>query len=152
MSLTVSLVTFTDRQAAIKARGDYLANPAAFDQTIAEQAAGTGQEPATAVPVTLHQAPTLASSGLFTAPVGSYVLATDGTTVIVARVDSRTVSKAPIPEAALQADASVKDQIIEAFGALLLAELVDDTKVEVNPRYRVWDPMTAQVVPGANAL
>jgi len=152
VSVGISVLTYPSRQAAFDARTGFLARPSTFDEVLADQAAASGQPPATGQTVTMHQVPTAISSGVFTVPVGSLVVITEGESTLLVRVDSRDATTEPIPDALLSQDQQVPPAVTEAFGGLLLATLLDHPQVEVNPRYGTWDPATAQVIPGINAL
>ncbi|RIJ76543.1 hypothetical protein D1871_11790 [Nakamurella silvestris] len=152
VSLTISLASYPDRAAAVAARAGFLARPDTFDQVLAEQAAAQGQPTPEPQQITLQRAPTVISSGLFAVPAGSFVVVTGNDTTFLVRVDSRELTKSPLPSSLLDPNEQVPDTVVEALGGLLLADQVDASQVQVNPRYGTWDPITAQVVPGLNAL
>ena len=137
-------VSVPSRDAAVAARSQFLADPAAVDSVIAASAAPV--EPQT---VSVLQDPTLSPTGVFNAQPGEVILYPGTNGYYVVRILDRTVAPAVLTAADL-----TPQELSGKFdlGSLLLVPYAESAGVTVNPRLGVWDPLTLQVVPGGSGL
>jgi hypothetical protein len=134
---------------ALEARTRYAGDPDAWAGDVAaagEQQGGEGSA------VAAGAGARLIPTGLFSADPGSFVVVPGGDgTATVLRVIERSVAAAPLDEAALS---ELDLNAVNALGGMLLAQRAGAAAadVEVNPRFGVWDPVVAHVVPAPAQL
>ncbi len=135
--------------AALDARTRYAGDPGAWAGDVAaagEQRGGEGEA------VAAGAGARLIPTGLFSAAPGSFVVVPGGDgTATVLRVTERSVGSAPLDGAALS---QLDPNAVNALGGMLLAQRAGSAAgdVEVNPRFGVWDPVVAHVVPAPAQL
>jgi hypothetical protein len=134
---------------ALDARTRYAADSAAWADDLA--AAGADRGGAGSAVAAGAQA-ALISTGLFSVAEGGFVVVAGEGSATVLRVTGRSVASAPLDPAVVQ---QLSPTAVNALGAMLLAQGAGASgaaAVEVNPRFGVWDPVLAQVVPGPAQL
>lgn len=148
IELTISGISYPTEPDAYTARTSYLADPASFDTAVTAAGAEGGFS---GEQLTLQTAPKLVTTGIYSAPTGSLVVIPNGDSALLVRIEQRALTSKVLDPAVLQNPQQGPDiGAITAISGVLLAAAVPSSDVEVNPRYGVWDPVTAQVVPAVN--
>lgn len=158
-SVDYELINVDSLAIALSARTRYAADPGSWAADLAAAGAdrgGSGSASATG------PGAALIPTGLYSAGVGDFIVVPAGdSTATIVRVTAHSVSSAPLDGAALQQQSPA---VVNAIGAMVLNQrggdgadggagsAADDRSVEVNPRFGVWDPAVAQVVPAPAQL
>lgn len=149
VSVTLDYLTATSRDAAVAARAKYLSDPAALTADIAAASAGGQAQSGAAFQFSTN--PALGTLGLYSAPVGSIIIAQlDASTFLVAKVVSRTEKPTTLTTTMLSSLSSASDQLDLASVALTPYEA--QAGVTLNPRFGQWDSTTLQAVPNNDGL
>lgn len=140
VSVTMGVEQFDDRSAAVSAQARYRAEPSRF----------TGQ--ARTVSLVGADGPTLSPFGVFAAPDGSVLLAESQGQYAVLKIDQRAEQQSRDLLATLQNGSGQLGQAQTiALAWLAVQPQVQGVRVQVNPRFGAWDPISLQVVPTLSA-
>lgn len=146
------LINVASLAAALTARTRYAADPGSWAGDLAAAGSTRGGSGSAAA---AGAGAALIPTGIFSAAVGDFFVVPAGdSSATVVRVTARAVATAPLDTASLQ---QAGPAVTNAIGAMLLNQRTDPTggsvpAVEVNPRFGVWDPAVAQVVPAPAQL
>lgn len=148
VEVTVDAVPAATWADAIALRTKYLADPAEMDAAAKAALAANPQLPGGQE--SLLKQPQHAVFGIFSAAAGEILTVSQGTAgYLVVRITSRTERPGkltgPMISEAYQA-AGLGAEI--ALASLLLGPAAESAKVDVNPRFGIWDPRIVQVVAG----
>lgn len=131
---------------ALARRQAYLADPEKFT---ADLSAGDAQQMTTRNhQFTLLTMPSVAQTGLYSAPVGAVVALPVQGRFYLAKVLKREVVQGADLASGVQASQSDPDAFALAY--LVLQPTAGQVPISVNPRFGTWDPLTVQVVPSAS--
>ena len=147
LQMTIDFVMVKDPKDAREMAKQIAADPAKMAEfveaaprnTSGAQQAGTDQK------VSVVEYPSLAGAPLWAAKPGTvlaFQLSQEASTSMVALVKERkTVSPAPGEDNTSDVD----EKVLSDYGKRISQYLVEDLKIDVNPRYGVWDPIETMV-------
>lgn len=148
VDVTVDAVPAATWADAVAARTKYLADPAAMDADAAAALAANPQLPGGHE--SLLEQPQHAVFGIFSAAAGEILLVPQGTQgYLVVRVTQRSEKPGKLTAQAIAnayQSAGLAAEI--SLASLLLGPQATAAKIELNPRFGVWDPRIVQVVAG----
>lgn len=146
VDVTVDAVPAATWADAVAARTKYLADPAAMDADAAAALAANPQLPGGHE--SLLEQPQHAVFGIFSAAAGEILLVPQGTQgYLVVRITQRSEKPGKLTTQMIgnaAQSAGLAGQI--AIASLLLGPEAQETHIELNPRFGVWDPRIVQVV------
>ncbi|RIJ71242.1 hypothetical protein D1871_14550 [Nakamurella silvestris] len=138
IEVQIAMITYPDLAQARAKEAAFRLDPQSFTELV-----DSGVDGRTAVQIAVQTDPALASTGVFSLPVGTMMTLSSGDSGLVARIDTTTTTTAPIPD-----DTDLTDlRALQGLGGLLLTQATVDSPVVVDPRFGSWDPAVAQVVP-----
>lgn len=133
---------------AVAARTKYLADPALMDSDAAAAVAANPQLPSGKE--SLLEQPQHAVFGIFSAPAGEILIVPQGAQgFLVVRITDRSENPGKLTKEMIAntfQSAGLSGEL--AIASLLLTPQAEAVKVQVNPRFGVWDPRSVQVVAG----
>ncbi|MEO5833175.1 MAG: hypothetical protein ABIR83_07360 [Nakamurella sp.] len=148
-SVDYELINVDSLEIALAARSRYTADPGSWATDLAAAGSDRGSSGSASA---AGPGAALIPTGVYSAGVGDFIVVPAGnSTATIVRITAHSMSSAPLDVSTLQ---QAGPAVVNAIGAMLLNQTTGAAvpPVEVNPRFGVWDPAVAQVVPAPAQL